>query len=42
MGKLLELVLLAGPILAFAIYELYKLKKEAKASKSQPPRDGKA
>ncbi len=39
MGKLAELVLVAGPILAFAIYELVKLKKDAKASKSETPRD---
>jgi hypothetical protein len=34
---LVELVLVAGPILVFAIYELVKLKREAKPTKAEPP-----
>ena len=39
MGGLVELVLVAGPVLAFAIYELVKLKRDAKQAKVEPPRD---
>ncbi len=39
MGGLVELVLVAGPVLAFAIYELIKLRREAKAAKAEASRD---
>jgi len=34
LGKLAELVLLVGPVLAFAIYELVKVNRDKKPPKS--------
>jgi heme/copper-type cytochrome/quinol oxidase subunit 2 len=39
LGKLAELVLIAGPVLGFAIYELVKLRRDAKAAKAEASRD---
>jgi hypothetical protein len=39
MGGLSELVLLAGPVLAFAIYELIKVRREIQAAKARSLED---
>jgi hypothetical protein len=37
MGGLSELLLLAGPVLAFAVYELIKVRREIQAAKAKSP-----
>jgi hypothetical protein len=41
-GGLVELVLVAGPVLVFAIYELVKLKRDKNPAKISPPGDRKS
>jgi hypothetical protein len=42
LGGLAELVLVAGPVLAFAIYELVKIRREIKAAKVDDRNDRQA
>jgi hypothetical protein len=39
MGGLSELLLLAGPVLAFAVYELIKVRRDIQAAKAKSLED---